>query len=235
VRDRLGAIVTCLLFAVLFGGIGGFTGYLAGSMVYDGYRARDWIKVRAEVVSEDAYRYVYDGKSRVSTRLGLMRIGSDDVDGWTAGIVDVLEKARKENRPITVYVNPDDPEEALVDRAIHWKFVAAMMPFVFGFGGVGAAALWIMAGKVHHGLGGSPGPLATLWLVTFFWNVIAFPLTAVALPDMIEDGEWMGLLILLFPAVGLLLLYGALAGTWKRLRGEAVGIKAPMAQRRRAS
>jgi hypothetical protein len=217
--------MTCLLFALPFGGGGAFTGYLAGSTVYDGYRARDWIKVKAEVVSEDAYRYVYDGKSRVGTRLGLMRIGTDSLDGWTEGIVEALEKARKENYPITVYVNPDDPEEALVDRAIHWKFVVAMMPFALGFGGVGAAALWIMARNIHALAArrkgavsfGSPGPLVTLWLVAFFWNVLSFPIAIVALPDMIADGEWLGLLILVFPLVGLLLLYGALAGTWKRI------------------
>lgn len=241
-RDRLGAIFTCLLFALPFGGGGAFTGYLAGSMIYDGYRARDWIKVKADVVSEDAYRYVYDGKSRVSSRLGLMRIGSDSLDGWTEGIQEVLEKARKENRPITVYVNPDDPEESVVDRAIHWKFAVAMMPFAFGFGGVGLAALWVMALNIHaiatRRKGsvsvGSPGPLATLWLVAFFWNVMSFPIAMVALPDMIADGEWLGLLILIFPLVGVLLLYGAIMGTWKRLKEGRTGSKAPVARNRRA-
>jgi hypothetical protein len=242
VRERLGAIVTCLLFALPFGGGGAFTGYLAGSMVYDGYRARDWVKVKAEVVSEDAYRYVYDGRSRVGTRLGLMRIGSDSLDGWTDGIVEALDNARKENRPITVYVNPEDPDEALVDRAIHWKFVVAMIPFALGFGGVGAAALWILALNIRAiasrrkgGVSvGSPGPVAMLWLFAFFWNVLSFPIAIVALPDMIADGEWVGLVILVFPAVGVLLLWAALAGSWRRLKEKPKGGRAPMSRNRRA-
>jgi hypothetical protein len=238
-RERLGTIAACLLFAVLFGGIGAFTGYLAGSTVYDGWRARDWIKVRAEAISEDAYRYVYDGRSRVGTRLGLMRIGSDGVDDWTAGIAEELARARAENRPILVHVNPDDPDEAVVDRAIHWKFVVAMVPFALGFGGVGVGALWMLARNLfpvpRRGSGGAMGPLATLWLVTFFWNVITFPIAVIAVPEMIDAGEWVGLLVLLFPLVGVLLLWGALAGTWKRLRDRTVPIAATLPRRRRAS
>ena len=241
-RERLRTIATCMLFVVLFGGIGAFTGWLAGTTLIDGYRAREWVKVRAEVLPNGAYRYDYDGRSRVGTRLGLMPLGSDDVDGWTAGIVEAMESARSENRPITVYVNPGDPDEALVNREIHWKFVAGMTPFVFGFGGVGAGALWIMGRNALAMLPGarrrasaeSLGPLAKLWLMTFFWNVISIPLTMVALPDLIADGKWAGLMILLFPAVGAVLLYGAVMGTWKRVR-EGAGMPDSVARRGGAS
>jgi hypothetical protein len=243
VRDKLRSAFTCLLVAILFGGIGAFAGWLAGTTVYDGWRARDWVKVRAQVAGQ-AYSYEFDRRHYTSGRLGLTRVGSDDVDGWTDAIADAMEEARLAERPITVYVNPDNPAEAVVDRRIHWKFVVGITPFIFGFGGVGAGALWGMVlalramvpGTRQHSAGyGKPGPLAVTWIAAFFWNAIAFPIAFMRLPEVAQAGEWLGFaVLLLFPLIGVLLLGGALHGSWKALRGR-FRVKAPLGPPGRAA
>jgi hypothetical protein len=57
-----------------------------------------------------------------------------------------------------------------------------------------------------------------LWMFAFFWNVISFPIALLAVPKLINDGEWVGLFVLLFPLIGLFILWTAIKGTWACLR-----------------
>jgi hypothetical protein len=53
-----------------------------------------------------------------------------------------------------------------------------------------------------------------LWIFAFFWNAMSWPIAFLAVPDIVEKGEWVGLLVLLFPLVGLGLLWAAVSATW---------------------
>jgi hypothetical protein len=59
----------------------------------------------------------------------------------------------------------------------------------------------------------------------FFWNALSFPIAILVVSDVVTSGEWAGLLVLLFPLVGVGLLWAAISVTWKawvaRRRGEA--------------
>src|SRR4029434_10902257 len=70
--------------------------------------------------------------------------------------------------------------------------------------------------KAGNGLGG-------IWFMAIMWNAIAFPIAVLAVPQGIASGEWMVLFVLLFPLVGIGLLWAAIAGTGGRPpRGKAV-------------
>lgn len=221
-REKLSTAAFCLLFAVCFGGVGVLTGWLAGTVLHDGIRARDWVKVRAEVIGDKTYRYQWEGRSYESERLTLLPFGSSDVDG-SEEVAERFARAKSEERPVTVFVNPQDPREAVAEASIPWMFLVFMVPFVFGFGGVGLGALWMMCLAL---IPSRPrptandvvsGPLA-MWIFAFFWNVIAFPIAIGVVPQIIEDGEWLGLFVLLFPLIGVFLLWAAVAATIGRLR-----------------
>jgi len=48
------------------------------------------------------------------------------------------------------------------------------------------------------------------------------PISAIAVPKMVQEGEWWGLLILIFPLIGLLMLWSAIRLTWLAItRGRA--------------
>lgn len=232
-RSRLSAIFGSLLFAVCFGGVGALTGWLAGTVLYDGIRARDWVAVEAEVTGDDVYRYVLAGNTYTSERLTLLRMGSSDVDG-SDEVSARLSQAKSAGKPVRVWVNPANPHESVAERGIPWMFLVAMSPFVLGFGGVGAGALWFAgrnaldlffpgrrarrerpaAPAAHDG----KVTLKTRWLMAFFWNALAIPVSALALMDAFAGGDKMALLVLIFPLVGLALLWGAVAASWARIR-----------------
>jgi len=126
-----------------------------------------------------------------------------------------------------VFVNPDKPAQSVVDPSIPWKMVLFMTPFAFGFGGVGLGALYMFV-KLLRGereedkqptLAAGPGAGAlALWVFAFFWNVISFPIALIAVPELVNSGEWLGLLVLLFPLVGLFILWAAIKSTWTAIR-----------------
>ena len=229
-KEKAGAVLMCLLFGLPFGAVGVFAFWMAGTMVYDGWRARDWVLVKAEVQEGNYYRYRFGGREFRNNRLGAERIeGTSDVDDFDERVAQRFARAREENKPMTVYVNPDNPAESMVDREIRWTLFLVMFPFAFGFGGVGLGALFviykILADSEKKGAkaaerianDSTKGP-AFLWIFAFFWNVISFPIALVVVPQAIADGEWAGLLVLLFPLVGVLVLWGAVGATMAHFR-----------------
>ena len=58
-----------------------------------------------------------------------------------------------------------------------------------------------------------------LWVFAFFWNVVSFPIAILVVRDVVTaNGEWVALLVLLFPLIGVLVLWAAIASTVSLLR-----------------
>ena len=219
----------CLLFALPFGGVGAGAAYVIGKAIYDGKRAQEWVRVKAELRSfgdgNISYHYAFGGRNFHGDRMGTNPIGgTDNVDDWHDRVHDHLSAAQAEGRPITVWVNPDNPAESMFDRQIRWSLLLFASVFAFGFGGVGVGALVVAIASflptraVSAVKNSEAGGVGALWVFTFFWNVIAFPISILAIPQMWAEGNWIGFLVLLFPLVGVLLLWGALRTTWDYFR-----------------
>jgi hypothetical protein len=246
VKERLGAALVCLVFALPFGGVGAGAAYAIAGTIRDGMAAREWVRVKAEVLSHGngsvLYRYTMDGKSYTGDRLGTNVIGgTDNVDSWHEDMDSMLAAARSEGKPITVFVNPDDPTQSMVDNTIRWKLLVFFIPFALAFGGVGVGALFMMykalAGDRPAVARTGPrratpntiasdqrGGVAMLWIFAFFWNAISFPIAFLFVPEIWASGEWIGLLVLLFPLIGVLLLWGCIAGTINYFRRGGAGL-----------
>jgi len=57
-----------------------------------------------------------------------------------------------------------------------------------------------------------------IWVFAFFWNIIAIPISVLVVPDAVRSGEWAVLFVLIFPLIGLLMIWGAVSATIQRLR-----------------
>ena len=262
---KLGSVAFCLLFAVVFGGVGVFASWAIGSTVLEAQRAKDWVRVKANVDdaalatsrgskgsvtyrAEGRYHYAFQGRQYAGSRLGISSVGgSDNIDDWHHEVNARLEDARAAGKPITVWVNPDNPSESVFDREMRWSEVVFLIPFALAFGGVGVGAL-VALGVVLRSKGeggaqeavdkainrrtssgqGNAAP-GFLWFFAFLWNAISFPIAFLAIPDIVERGEWVGLLVLLFPLVGIGLVWGAVNATWSawRARRGAGTVSAP--------
>ncbi len=236
-KGKLGAALFCLAFALPFGGVGAGATWAFATMIYDGLRAQDWVLVKADVVGQASYRYTFNGQAYTNDRLGTLRLGgTSDVDDFDERVASILAVGREEKRPITVFVNPDKPSESMVDRTIRWTFLLFLTPFALAFGGVGVGALWFLykivrepattkGGKRRSAVGVSAAPMDSamsgvggLWLFAIVWNAISFPAAALAVPQAIASGEWPLLFVLIFPLIGVLVLWGAISATVSALR-----------------
>ena len=241
-KSKLGTAVFCLLFAIPFGGVGAGAMYAIAGTIRDGIAARDWVRVRAEVLDHGGgrvlYRYSFNDKSYTGDRLGSNVLGgTDNVDSWHDEMESMLSSAKAEGKPVSVFVNPDNPSESMVDREIRWKLMVFFLPFALAFGGVGLGAFYVM---VKTFMGDSPigqrepvvqamtyrkgvdsdqkAMVIGLWFFAFFWNAISIPIALLFIPEAIANGEWLALLVGIFPLVGVLLLWGAIQGTWNFVR-----------------
>jgi len=224
VKEKLKNLSFMLLFALVFGSVGVFAACVIFGTIAFGVDARDWVLVRADVVSasngEVTYRYKVNDIDYVGSRTGTFVLGAGD--NISADLYDRAVEARSTGKAITVYVNPDNPSLSVIDRSIDWKALTLFLPFMLGFGGVAAGALYIgLRGFVpaRPGKKKESSGLGALWFMTFMWNAMAFPITFAFVPEALAEGEYLKLLLLVFPLIGLLLLWGALYGTWKAISG----------------
>lgn len=242
-KDKLAAALFSLLFAAVFGGVGVFATWVIAATIHDGLRAQDWVRVKAYVESlegsEVRYAYTFQGREYSGNRLGASPFGgSDDVDDWTANLQDRLAAAKAERHPITVLVDPEKPSDSMIDPQIRWSFLVFLLPFSLAFGGVGLGALYaltrVLRGKTAQRAAAPRGSgmasdaragIVSLWVFAFFWNVISFPIALLFVPQLINDGEWVGLLVMLFPLVGLFLAWAAIKATWAYLRRGGATLK----------
>lgn len=154
-KTRNGTVLTGTLIAIPCTAIGLVTLWLILSAFYASFAANDWVKVRADVLAGDvvptgrrgsmqatgAYRYVYKGATYESKQLGVGNWGGDNLGDWHLRMGNHLKAALAEKRPITVFVNPDDPAQAVVDPEVRWATIGFLSLFavVFTLVGVGFA------------------------------------------------------------------------------------------------
>ena len=236
-KQKVIASLFALVFAIPFGLVGLGAAYAMVAMIYDGSRSQDWVLVKADVTGPESYRYTFQGKTYTSSRLGTMRIGgTSNVDDFDDRVGGMLAMGREQKKPITVFVNPDDPSEAMLDRDIRWGMLLFLTPFAVAFGGIGVGALWLVRrifreetepAKIEKGksrrrkqaaMASATNGVGGLWFFALVWNAISFPAAMIAIPQGINEDEWGVLFILLFPLVGIGVLWAAFSATVEQLK-----------------
>ena len=236
-------ILLALLFGAIFGGVGAAATYVGGKTIHDAMRAESWVKVKADVDAYKrgavTYRYSVGGTQYKGDRMGAFILGGrDNLDDWYGDMDRMLRRAVEKREPITVYVNPDNPQESMIDRTLRWKLIAMILPFAVGFGGVGLGAAWVLLSTLFTSEAqpstwtpGSPVPpprrssgLAGQWAFTIMWNALAIPISYIAIPQIWQSGEWIGLIIVIFPLIGALMLWSS---TWATIAAIVRAVRSP--------
>ena len=204
-------LVFCAIFAVAFGA----GGYGAGLRPFAetamaAWSVRQWQPMPAQVLDVQLeqhpgsnggatyqvrarYRYTVAGQSYEGQRVGLdPRGGADNVGDWQAQWHRTLRQAQDRGEPITAWVNPQAPSQALLDRSIRWRLQIFRLPFALVFTGIGMTAAWMFLRilwrtkqdvpdlKPRHSLAKGQG---ALWFFAVFWCGIAFPMAALFWSD----------------------------------------------------
>jgi hypothetical protein len=244
------------LFALPFFGVGVWMLWSISSTMFDASQMASWTQVEARLSSagyethrgDDSdtyqayakYTYTYQGQTYVGHRVSISG-GADNIGDYQQDIGRDLSNALARGEAIFVYVDPDNPSDAIIDRSIRWAMIGFKSIFVFVFGGVGLGLLILIwrapkeKDKNDPKFAGKPWLLnddwqtATIrsssktsmyamWGFAAFWNLVSAPLPFVMYDEVVNKKNYIALIALLFTAVGIALLVWAIRRTleWKR-------------------
>ena len=231
----------------------------AGWIVTRHFEARDWAPVDATVLAADLdvnhdsdggttyrvtgrYRYSWNGQTFESDRIAFSK-GSDNIGDFHQTTYDLLRRHATSGEPLTVWVDPDAPSQAVAIRALRPGMLALTTIFGVLFAGVGAGI--ILMGHVGAKIAARESDrqarhpeqpwlwkdewqsrtltssnrrsfYATLGFAAV-WNLISAPLLIVLPGEILDKQNYLALIGALFPLVGVVLIAMAVR-SWRRLQ-----------------
>jgi hypothetical protein len=187
-----------------------------------------------------AYTYQVDGTVYHGDRVSIGG-GSDNIGDFQQNLGRRLQNALSRGEYITVYVNPDDHGASVVDRSLRWEMIGFNLIFVFAFGGIGLGLIiYSFRAQNKPGLSepelrqepwlansdwqsasiksSSKQTMYFTWGFAAFWNLISAPIPFVVFREVTRSENYIALVGLLFPLVGIGLLTWAVRRTmeWRR-------------------
>ncbi len=244
------------LFALPFFGVGVWMGYSIVANLNEAWQMKQWAPEQAtlrragyethsgsdsttyEAYAE--YSYEFAGRMYSNDRVGISG-GSDNIGNYQQDMGRVLSSAMNRGESITVYVDPENPSDSIIDRTVRWGMIGFKSIFFFVFGGVGLGLIiavfrspkekdlddpiyrdapWLANDKWQTAeiRSGSRTAMWGGWALAAFWNLISAPLPFVIYTEVTEKDNLFALIGLLFPLVGIGLITWAMKSTleWRR-------------------
>ena len=186
------------------------------------------------------YSYRYRGQLHEGDRVGLAS-GADNIGNYQVETGNRLGAMRSRGEPVTAWVNPEAPADSIIDRDIRWGLVGFKSIFVLVFGGFGLGLLvytwirpkakdpslahyqdapWLLndAWQTAEIRSGSRAAMWGAWAFAAFWNAISAITPFIAYREVVENQNYLALIALVFPLVGIGLLTWAVRRTleWRR-------------------
>ncbi len=156
-------VLVALLFAVLFGGVGLFTGSRVVGDIASVIRMKNWqpmdaridtVVMRSQKTSKGSatystitsYRYQLGQTTHHGTQIRIndADAGYDNVGSYQEDWNRILSAARNSGEPLPGWYNPDKPNEAVLTRDLRTGMLWFNGAFMLVFGGVGLGALVIV-------------------------------------------------------------------------------------------
>lgn len=130
-----------LVMAGFFLALAAWPVFLVGRLTHRVVRAKAWVEVPARVISVQVdfqrrprrmghynvdllYGYEREGKTFQGRRLAFTPQSNDRGDVWNGRwlkrTVEELDEARRDGRPVTVFVDPGNPSDSVVHRGMMW-------------------------------------------------------------------------------------------------------------------
>jgi len=244
------------LFALPFFSVGVWMLWSISATLIEAWQMDDWVAAEARLTrggyhthtGDDAltfeafadYSYVYDGRSYAGSRVTL-NSGADNIGSYQRDIGHNLESAIAAGATIQVYLDPQRPADAIVDRDIRWGLLGFKSIFLFTFGGVGLGLLiaiwkapqakdpalpkfrdapWLLNNDWQTASirSNSKSSMHGAWVFTALWCLISAPLPFLIYDEIVHETNYIASVGLLFPVVGIGLVIWALRRTleWTR-------------------
>ena len=186
------------------------------------------------------YSYDYRGRTWTGSRVTLGS-GGDNIGDYQQETGGRLAAALSRGETITVHVDPEAPQHSIIDRDIRWGMIGFKSIFVIVFGGVGLGLMiwafrapkpkdksdpkflnapWLAndAWQTAAIRSSSKTSMYGAWAFAVIWNAISAPIPFLAYGELVKHHNYVVLIGLLFPLVGVGLLVWAIRCTleWRR-------------------
>ena len=156
-QTLIGLLIGTVL-AVPFAAAGlGILLFMTAPMVYDWARMQTWHSVPAQVEAATLqsqksskgstsysvsthYRYQVDGVEYTGSRASLTT-RADNIGSFQEQLGHRLQGAERTGEPVTVWVNPAQPTESIVDRSLRPGLLALQLGLALAFGAFGGHLL----------------------------------------------------------------------------------------------
>jgi len=141
-----------ILFGLPFFGIGVWMLWSIGSAFTDAWHMQSWQPTEARLIQagynshsgDDSYTfeayaiyaYTIGGQEFTNDRVSITG-GADNIGDYQQDMGRKLSTAFGRGEAITIYVDPNDPRAATIDRALRWGLIGFKSIFLFVFGGAG--------------------------------------------------------------------------------------------------
>ncbi len=134
---RLLKALPALIFGLAFAAGGVFFLFQTVVPTWQDWRAmQGWQSTNAQLLSVSGsenqtnarYRYEYDGATYQSERVYVTAF-NDNIGSYHAELLGRLKSHERANEPVRVWVNPQDPTQAVIDRDMRWGLFALMTGF----------------------------------------------------------------------------------------------------------
>jgi len=245
-----------ILFGLPFFGIGVWMLWSIGSAFTDAWHMQSWQPTEARLIQagyyshsgDDSYTYeayaIYaytiGGQEFTSDRVSITG-GADNIGDYQQDMGRKLSAAFGRGEAITIYVDPNDPREATIDRDLRWGLIGFKSIFLFVFGGAGLGLIiwafrapkqkdtsapvyrdqpWLVNDEWQTPTvkSNSKKTMYFTWGFAAFWNLVSAPLPFLMFNEVVEKENYAALLGLLFPLVGIWLIVWAVRSTleWRR-------------------
>jgi len=147
-----------MLFMIPFLGVGVWMGSMAVTTINKVEAAQSWTETPAEILScvlkshrgskggrsycvTGQFAYTYNEKKYRSFQVTFYSYGNDNIGNFHQRIFHQLESARLSKKTLPCWVNPNNPDEAVLIRELRPEMMGFQLIFVFAFGGAAIAIL----------------------------------------------------------------------------------------------
>ena len=238
------------IFGLPFLAVGAWMTIAIGSAVSDAMFMSNWSAVPAKVLKGGyerhaggnadtyeayvEYQYRYEGLDYRGDRVGIMS-GADNIGDYQQNVGRKLANAK--GAQVTVYVNPDDPQQSIYDPELRWAMVGIKGIFLLVFGGMGLRLIvsamvtrnketnenksadlqppWLANADWQGGAirSNAKSSMYFAWGFAACWNLICAPVIFILPGEVLDEGNLAALMGLLFPVVGVGLIVWAVRRT----------------------
>ena len=126
-----------VVFGLFFSGAGGFIALETAVPTYVRWtETQEWSATEGKVIEAGGenngvtavYQYEVAGKAYQSERVHLADF-KDNIGSYHVDMRRYLVEKRRSGQPVTVWFNPDDPADSMIDRDMRWGLFTLMMGF----------------------------------------------------------------------------------------------------------